>query len=199
MQLVTGGHSMPGVNETMSALVQGVFDVVGNLLQFGSVGGSIDAILKPFYEDTVLAWIAVKLLRRAQVSGDFRYFEFFIASGGKAYTLDSLMVLRQGAYETRTIFSGSMEITDGAPYVIGAPGIGHFDKGDRVATRIPGDITQRIHVERVSKRVLSWGVDRAPEFEISLGGEALQQDPLVRLMAAIDKGKSDLKELGVMS
>ncbi|MGF7125007.1 hypothetical protein [Rhodococcus sp. BE178] len=199
VQLVTGGHSMPGVNETMSALVQGVFDVVGNLLQVGSVGGSIDAILKPFYEDTVLAWIAVKLLKRAQVSGDFRYFEFFIASGGKAYTLDSLAVLRAGAYETRTVFSGSMEIANAAPYVIGAPGIGHFGKGDRIATRIPGDITQRIHVERVSKTIFGWGVDRDPDYEIVLGGEALQQDPLVRLMAAIDKGKSDLKELGVMS
>ncbi|MDV6275378.1 hypothetical protein R3Q06_17935 [Rhodococcus erythropolis] len=198
VQLVTGGHSMPGVNETMGALVQGIFDVVGNLLQFGSIGGSVDRILAPFYENTVLAWIAVKLLRRAQVSGDFRYFEFFIASGGKAYTLDSLAVLRAGAFETRTIFSGQMEITDGAPYVIGAPGIGHFDKGDRVVTRIPGDITQRMHVERVSKKVLSWGMDRAPDIAITLGGEKLQQDPILRLMAEIANGKSELKELGVM-
>ncbi|MBM4633009.1 hypothetical protein GS482_12960 [Rhodococcus hoagii] len=51
----------------------------------------------------------------------------------------------------------------------------------------------------MSKTVLSWGVDRDPDYELVLGGEALQQDPLVRLMAAIDKGKSDLKELGVMS
>lgn len=198
VQLVTGGHSMPGVNETMGALVQGIFDVVGNLLQFGSIGGSVDRILAPFYENTVLAWIAVKLLRRAQVSGDFRYFEFFIASGGKAYTLDSLAVLRAGAFETRTIFSGEMEIADAAPYVIGAPGIGHFGKGDRVVTRIPGDITQRMHVERVSKKTLSWGVDRAAEFAITLGGEKLQQDPILRLMAEIANGKSELKELGVM-
>lgn len=197
VQLVTGGHSMPGVNETQSALVQGIFDIVGNALQVGSVGGSIDALLKPFYEDTILAWIAVKLFQRAQVSGDFRYFEYFIASAGKAYTLDSLMVLRAGAYETRTIFSGAMEITNAAPYVVGAPGVGHFDKGDRVVTRIPGDLTRRVHVERVSKTVLEWDPDKFPEYEIVLGGERLQQDPLVRLMRHIDKTKSDLKEAGV--
>lgn len=198
VQLVTGGSSMPGVNETMSALVQGVFDVVGNALQFGSVGGSIDALLKPFYEDTVAAWIAVKLLRRAQQVGDFREFEYFIASGGKAYTLDSLAAIRAGAYETRTIFSGSMEIANAAPYVIGAPGIGHFDRGDRVATRIPGDLTQRIHVERVSNRIIAWGVDRVVDVEIVLGGEKLQQDPILRLMSEIATTKSELKDMGVM-
>ncbi|PTR42024.1 hypothetical protein C8K38_111193 [Rhodococcus sp. OK611] len=197
VQLVTGGHSMPGVNETMSSLTQGIFDIVGNALQIGSIGGSIDALLKPFYEDTVLAWIAVKLFQRAQVSGDFRYFEYFIASAGKAYTLDSLMVLRAGAFETRTIFSGAMEITNAAPYVIGASGVGHFDKGDRVATRIPGDLTRRVHVERVSKTVLEWDPDKFPEYEIVLGGERLQEDPLARLMRHIDKNRSDLKEAGV--
>lgn len=198
IQLVTGGHSMPGVNETMGALVQGIFDVVGNLLQFGSIGGSVDRILAPFYEDTVLAWIAVKMFRRAQTSGDFREFEYFIASGGKAYTLDSLAVIRQGAFETRAIFSGALEIINAAPYVIGAPGIGHFGRGDRVATRIPGDLTQRMHVERVSKTVLSWGVDRSPDIAITLGGEKLQQDPILRLMAEIANSKSELKEMGVM-
>ncbi|RVW06220.1 Gp37-like protein [Rhodococcus spongiicola] len=199
VQLVTGGHSMPGINETISAVIQATGDIIGNLLLVGSVGGSIDTLLAPFYEDTILAWHAVPLLERAKASGDFRYFEHFIASSGKAYTLDTLSVLRAGAHETRTVFSGALEITDAAPYVIGAPGIGHFGKGDRVVTQIPGDITGRLHVERVSKTTLSWGVDRAVDIGITLGGEALQQDPWVRLMADIDKGKSDLKELGVMS
>ncbi len=358
VQLVTGGHSMPGVNETISALTQGIFDVLGNWLMVGSIGGSVDALLKPFYEDcvagdtiihgpdgderidalaarggpfrvwsltpegrrvpatavlafkkgrtelfeyvlddgraikathqhrfltregfmrgaavvvgteiatvdhedlprqaievaavkvedaqyedlretsaltfrkvvsvqsvgvddfydmhvpgwenysangfwnhnTILAWIAVKLFMRAQVSGDFRYFEYFIASAGKAYTLDSLMVLRAGAFETRTIFSGAMEITNAAPYAIGAAGIGHFDKGDRVATRIPGDLTRRIHVERVSKTVLEWDPTKFPEYEIVLGGERLQEDPLARLMRHLGSIRSDLKDAGV--
>ena len=147
--------------------------------------------------NTILAWIAVKLFMRAQVSGDFRYFEYFIASAGKAYTLDSLMVLRAGAFETRTIFSGAMEITNAAPYAIGAAGIGHFDKGDRVATRIPGDLTRRIHVERVSKTVLEWDPTKFPEYEIVLGGERLQEDPLARLMRHLGSIRSDLKDAGV--
>ena len=198
VQMVTGGTSAPGVNETMSALVQGILDVVGNALQFGSIGGSVDALLKPFYENTVLAFIAIKLLRRAQQVGDFREFEYFIASGGKAYTLDSLAVIRAGVFETRAIFSGSMEIINAAPYVIGAPGIGHFDRGDRVSTRIPGDLTQRIHVERVSNRTLGWGVDRSVDVQITLGGEKLQQDPILRIMSEIADAKTELKELGVM-
>jgi hypothetical protein len=197
VQLVTGGHSMPGVNETMSALTQGIFDVIVNALQVGSIGGSVDAILKPFYEDTVLAWVAVKLFERAQASGDFRLFEFFIASAGKAYTLDTLMVLRKGAHDTRTIFSWSMSIADATPYMVGENGLGHFARGHRIAGRIPGDLTRRIHVQRVAKTTLGWGQDRSANWDLVVGENKPQEDPLVRLMGDAAHLKSELKEAGV--
>lgn len=197
VQMVTGGHSMPGINETISAVAQAIFDIVGNQLQIGSLGGSVDAILKPFYEDTVLAWVAVKLLKRAQVSGDFRLFEYFISSAGKAYTIDTLMVIRKGVHDTRTIFSGELEIADAAPYMLGDNGRGHYTRGDRIATRIPGDITERIHVERVSKTLLTTGPDRAASWDVTVGDDRIQQDPLLRLAADIDWAKSELKEAGV--
>ena len=166
-------------------------------MQVGSIGGSIDSILKPFYEDTVLAWVAVKLFERAQVSGDFRYFEYFIASAGKAYTLDTLMVLRKGAFDTRTIFSWSMDIADAAPFMVGENGLGHFSRGHRIAGRIPGDLTRRIHVERVAKTTLSWGRDRSAGWGLIVGENKPQEDPLVRLMGDAAALKSELKEAGV--
>jgi hypothetical protein len=53
VQVSVGGHSAPGVNETISATIQAVGDILGNLVQIGSLGGTIDTLLAPIYEDCV--------------------------------------------------------------------------------------------------------------------------------------------------
>ena len=53
VQVAVGGHSAPGVNETISATIQAVGDILGNLVQLGSLGGTIDTLLAPIYEDCV--------------------------------------------------------------------------------------------------------------------------------------------------
>ena len=85
-----------------SATIQAGFDLLGGLLQIGSLGGSIDALLKPLYEDTVLAFWSVKSFERAQKSGWDRYFEYWQDGANKAYTIASLMVLRAGFWATKT-------------------------------------------------------------------------------------------------
>ena len=51
IQVNVGGHSMPGVNEAISATIQASFDIVGSLIQIGSLGGTVDTLLQPLYED----------------------------------------------------------------------------------------------------------------------------------------------------
>lgn len=193
----TGGHSMPGVNEALSAAVQGVFDVVGNLLQVGSIGGSVDAIAKMFYEDTILAWISVKLLDRAREQGFFGLFEYFVDGAGRAYTLDSIMVVRSGRWATRSWWSSGMELADGGPYLIGDQGQGHFYKGDRVARMIKGDKSGRLYVDRVMSLTLSAARGQAPAWSIVVGNPTAQQDPIVRIAGQVEKLKGTAKELGV--
>jgi len=53
VQVAVGGHSAPGVNETISATIQAIGDILGNLVQLGSLGGTIDTLLAPIYEDCV--------------------------------------------------------------------------------------------------------------------------------------------------
>lgn len=48
-----GGHSMPGINESISASIQAVYDILGNLVLIGSLGGTVDTLLQPLYEDCV--------------------------------------------------------------------------------------------------------------------------------------------------
>lgn len=51
--VVTGGHSMPGVNELISASIQMAGDLIAAMVGIPPVGGAADAILKPLYTDCV--------------------------------------------------------------------------------------------------------------------------------------------------
>ena len=176
-------------------MIQFIGDVAGNALRIGSIGGSIATMVMPFLEDTILAWISIKLFQRAQMLGDFRYFEYFIESAGKAYTLASLMVIRAGAWATRTWFSAFVDVQDGAPYMVGAHGKGHFGKGDRIVVAKPGG--RRLHVDRVRTVTLSWSRGKHANYGLVVGNDDAQQDPVVRLMARIERIRTALQDLGV--
>ncbi|EHK86379.1 Gp37-like protein [Rhodococcus pyridinivorans] len=191
----TGGHSFPGVNETMSAGIQAIGDIVGNALQIGSIGGSIDTILKPFYEDTVAAWVSVKIPPRIAAQGKSRYWEKHIESAGKAYTLSTLMVIRQAMYETRSFRSASMQIKSAEPYVAGWPGTGDFWVGDRLITDLEG-ISDELIVERVSQMEYTRKRGDRGNFGVTVGPKQ-DEDPAVAMAARLEKLNGIAKTLGV--
>lgn len=196
VQVNCGGHSMPGVNEAISAGIQAAGDIIGNQLQVGSIGGSIDTLLKPFYSDTILAWMSVKSLARSSTAGWSRYFEYFQDGADKAYTLSSLMVLRTGFWATRNRTQHELVVADGAPYLVGENGKGHFSLGDRVGATIKGDTSGRIYMDRVAELELAWSRDSAPEWQIKIGkGEDI--DPVAAAFKRIERLATGLTDLGV--
>ncbi|NKU18342.1 hypothetical protein GS907_07120 [Rhodococcus hoagii] len=192
----TGGHSMPGVNETISAGIQAIGDIVGNALFIGSIGGSIDTLLRPFYEDTVAAWISVKLPQRIAEQGDSHYWEKTIESPGKAYTLSSLMVIRQAMWETRSYTSASMSIKAAEPYVIGWPGTGDFWVGDRIITDLGAELSDRVIVNRVSQIDYERPRGTRGNWSVAVGPKE-DEDPLVEMAARVANLKEIGKTLGV--
>jgi hypothetical protein len=154
--------------------------------------------LKPFYEDTILAWISIKSLARAQNSGWVRYFEYFQEGSGKAYTISSLMALRAGFWATRTFDAFEFEAGDGAPFLIGDQGQGHIWLGDRGGVgNIRGDKTGRIYIERLSKVTLSWDRDNPVSWKPTFGDSRALQDPVARANEWLESMKAAVQELGV--
>lgn len=199
VQVCTGGHSMPGVNEAISASIQAVFDLLGGLILLSSLGSIIDTMLKPLYEDTVLAWWALKSPQRAQHSGWERLFEYFQdasqSGGGKAYTIASLMVLRAGFWATKTTVSWKVKVPDALPFMIGDRGIGHFFLDDRVGLVLKGD--SQIHMDRARKLDLSWDAQNPPSWDITIGDDRVLQDPATRAWGKIETLVAGLRDLGV--
>lgn len=204
-QILTGGRSMPGVNEAISAIIQAIGDVIGDNIvvpvlgnSLGSIGGAIDALLKPFYENTILAWTATTSQARGQNMGWSRYFEFFQDGADQAYTLNSLMVIRTGLWATRRKHTHEIRIMDACPWTLGDNGVGHMWLSDRVGTTAPRDNSGKVWVDRIVKMVLK--ADETtfhPDWDITIGGDK-DTDPFLKAMGWISQTMTGLHDVGVV-
>lgn len=195
VQIEVGGHSAPGVNETISATIQAAGDIIGGLVQIGSLGGTVDSLLQPLYEDTILAWQSYKSNERSINTGWDRLHSFFQDGAGKAFTISALMVLRAGMWSTKTVVSWKVQVSDGQPYMVGDNGIGHFFLDDRVGLVLKGD--DKIHMDRCRRIELRWAPDAPPEWTINIGDERIWQDPAQRALGRIERLISGMHDLGV--
>jgi len=169
--------------------------MLGELIFVSSLGSTVDTMLKPLYEDTILAWWSVKNTARAQDTGWERLFEYFQQGANKAYTIASLMVLRAGFWATKTTVSWKVEVMDGLPFMIGQNGLGHFFLDDRIGLVLMGD--NRIHMDRARKLELSWDDSAFASWDITVGDERIFQDPSQRSWGRIEQMIAGLRDLGV--
>lgn len=198
VQVIVGGHSMPGVNEAISASIQAGFDILGGLAQIGSLGGSVDALLKPIYEDVVAAWWAKKSNDRAEHSGWDRYFEYFQDGANKAYTIAALMVLRAGFWATKTVISAKIAVLDASPWMVGDRGLGHFFLEDRAGFSLKNDPRKRIYMDRCRRLDLKWTPDNPyADWIVTIGDDRILQDPGQRAWGKVESLVAGMRDLGV--
>lgn len=197
-QVNVGGKSMPGVNEGISAAVQLAFNALSTYLFLPSMGGPVDTLLKPIYEDTILAFMSLKSPLRTTSLGWSHYYERFQDGGDQAWTLSAIIALRNGFWATRQRTSHTMKIGDGAPYLVGDRGEGHLFLGDRVGGQIPGAPTGRVVVEQVASLSLSWDADKPHEWDITTGDPDADTDPLDHALSRVKEAFAAIHDLGVV-
>lgn len=195
--IVAGGHSMPGVNEAISATVRMIGDLTAMIPGAPPMGGVADAILAPLYTDVFLAFGKHKNIERAQRLGWSHYHEKWAEGGDRAYTLAWLLAMRTGMWETREMHRATLTIADGAPWRIGQRGHGHFFLGDRIAFNIEGMSPGKLIVERVSELTLAWDRESAPTWQIQVG-EREPVDPILKAFSDLQDFLGVLTDLGVM-
>jgi hypothetical protein len=214
---VTGGKSMPGVNEAISAVINIAGDLVaahisaGLEIQFPPLGGLIDAIAKPLYENVLLAFTEVPTLRAMEFGlpiagleqlmtgiGEYHYYEKWCDGADKGFTISALMAVRAGIWATRAHTAHTIKVSDAAPYYIGEKGYGHFWLGNRIGTTCAGwPVPHQVFVERVGKIKYSWGSDGPSGWEIGIGYRE-PQDPVLKAFTLIQEVNGALGQLGIL-
>jgi hypothetical protein len=221
---VTGGKSMPGVNEAISAAINMGGDFVTSLINsalaaggaFGTaidlppLGGLMDAIAKIFYEDVFLAFMEIPTLRAAGLSlpiaglenlitglGDFHLYEGWADGSDRAFTISALLAVRAKMWATRQRTSHKIKVSDAAPYYIGEAGYGHFWLGSRVGTSVLGYPTpDTVFVERVDEISYTWDKDGPKGWEIGIGYQE-PVDPALKAIEMIREVNSAMSDLGI--
>lgn len=195
-RFITGGHSMPGVNAGISAAIQAVGNSLGNFVFVPTAGTIADTILRPIYEDTLLAWVDMKSLVRANRNGWSRWEEHFVEGADRAYTLATIVAMRQGYHETRARSMHKIDIADGAPWFVGENGQGHFFIGDRIATTVEG-MGSKLVVEQVTE--LTYKISRDEKgWEITVGDFRSGESGLETALRNIQQLAAAGHDLGVI-
>ncbi len=213
---VTGGQSAPGVNEAISAAINMTGDLIAAEISVGigyslpPIGGMMDAIARPLYENTIAAFQQVPTFRAAGETlpiaglentvtglGDFHYYEGWGDNADRAFTLSALLAIRAKMWATRAHTTHTVKVSDAAPYYIGEKGYGHFFLGSRVATSVLGYPTPHtLFVERVKKLKYEWDKDGPSGWDIEIGYQE-SGDPVVKAFEFIRNINGALSQLGV--
>ncbi|MBF6515515.1 phage tail protein [Nocardia cyriacigeorgica] len=198
-EFVAGGHSMPGVNELISATINMVGDLIAAALFVPPVGGMADALLKPLYTDVFGAFMKWQDIGRAQNLGWQHYFETFCEGSDRAYTLSALIALRTGMWRTREQTSHTVTVADGVEGLyIGQNGFGNAWLGTRIGTTVrdwgrPG----RVYVDRVTELVLEWSRTKTPLWSLTIGARE-QEDPVMKALEMLQEVMAAARDLGVL-
>lgn len=198
-QVVAGGKSAPGVNETIKALVVGGFGMLGATFQFSALGSVVDAFAEPLYRDTILAWWHFKHIVRIMHAGWSHYHEKMAEGGDNAFTLSSVMALRVALWATRSRMTHKLEVDAMAiPYIVGDNGEGHFFLGDRIGSTVKGAPAGKVYVDQVTEMSLGFDRSTAPIWQFVIGEQEDAEEPMARLFRQIGNLFSFATELGVM-
>lgn len=229
-----GGRSQPGINEAISAAINMAGDFLTSVLNsqiaaassasnpplggeavppldIPPLGGLMDAVAKPFYEDVINAFQDVPTLRAVGTTlpisgledvvtglGDFHYFEDMVDEEMKAWTLGAFAATRARIWETRARHSHTIKVPDAAPYIVGETGYGHFFLGDRVATTVLGYPTpDTLFVERVKKVKYAWDKDGPKGWTLEIGYKE-HLDPAFKALEFIKKINSTFAQTGIL-
>lgn len=203
-QHVAGGRSMPGVNEAISAAVIAVGNFIGSMIQLpgygvglSGLGSVIDAVAKPLYEDTLMAFQHWDAPMRETEFGPFGKKEKFAGGDQQAYTLGAFMAGRASIFTTRERTGHKISFLDNLPYRIGPNGYGDLWLGTRLAVRPPGlPRSWDLYVEQVTRLKHTLSSDGAREWEIEVGWKE-PSDPLMALFDYVRDVGALASELGL--
>lgn len=208
---IAGGESMPGVNEGISAGVNiggdfltsfinsqlAALGAVGGAIDLPPLGGMMDAVLRPLYENVFLAFQETPTTRAVD-QGDFHLFEAWVENATRAFTLSAFLATRAKIWATREHTAHTIKVSDAAPYYVGERGYGHFFVGSRVGTTVLGfPIPDTVFVERVSKIGYSWGKDGPKGWELDIGYRE-PKDPVIKLFELVQRFNGAMGQLGIL-
>ena len=183
--IMTGSKSPKLVNEAQTFAIRyglsqiqqvivaqaggGVFGEAGAGTGGPPIGAGLDNLYQGQLDNTLLAWERYTDPLRALYAGDVAWQEHFEQGTGTAYTLASVLTLRDGNFKTRAFAAFKADAIDGFPWIADYD----YFLGDRVGFEQNGII----YVDNVYGIKREWSWDKPLTVSIKIGEDKKKSDP----------------------
>lgn len=166
--IYVGGRSPSYINALIEITIKNMLAWLGTLI---GVPG-LDSLYRGQLSDVFLAFAMARDSGRVQRAGPYAWRDSFVTGSEKAFTLDGLMALRQGLWDSRGYTSHKVTVEDNAPFIVGL----HFGPMDQLGFRIG----EYIFTDYVSELLYKESREIAGVWTITIGDGADEEDPLTR-------------------
>jgi hypothetical protein len=184
--IMTGSKSPTLVNEAITFAIRYGLAQISDVFYYPDPGGGLGATVSagagqtPFtpgldslyqgqLDNTLLAWQRFTDPIRALYAGEMAWQEHFEQGSGTAYTLASILTLRDGDWKTRAFAAFKADVVDGHPWIADMD----YVLGDRVGFEQNGII----YVDNVYGIKRQWSWDRPLAVNIKIGEDKQKGDP----------------------
>lgn len=188
--IMTGGRSPSIVNETQTFGIQYGLSQIQTVVAAGPaefaavvesgppIGAGLSSLYQGQLDNTLLAWERITDPVRAIWTGDLGYNEHLETGSQTAYTLASILTLRQGDWNTRAYYGFQAQVISGFPWVL--------DVDVRLGERAGWEMDGIIYVDQITAIKRSWDRGSPVLCNLSVGDDKDKQDPIARGLRAIN-------------
>jgi hypothetical protein len=170
--LITFGIKF-GLSQLQTVIVAGLFGSAGG----PPIGAGLDELYQGELDDTVAAFQVWTDPARAFWTGDAGFLEQMEPGTGAAWTVSGVLGLRAAQWKTRPYSVYKTTVAMGYPYCL----FRDYFLGDRVGFQM-GNL---IFVDQVSSYKYSWDKDNPLRWEVSIGTDWGDVDPVSKAMRSI--------------
>lgn len=189
--IMTGGKSPGWVNQLQTFAIKYALSQISMVFEYAAAGGAdgyqgavqgpgtsgLEEVYQGQLDDMLLAYIRFTDPIRELRVGEYGYLEHFEQGSGSAYTVSSVMTLRQGHWKTRPYQAFKVQVRNGFPHRL----YYDFDLGTRCLFEIDG----LLYTDQVTAIKLHYD-DKTPKtFDLSVGDDGEQEDPVARVARGV--------------
>lgn len=190
LTMMTGGRSPTLVNQAQTFGIQYGLSQIQTVIaagpaEFGTVveggppiGAGLSSIYQGQLDNILLAWERLTDPTRAIWTGDLAYQEHMERGSQTAYTLSSIVTLRQADFNTRAYYGFQAQVISGFPWVLDVD----VYLGERAGWEFDGVI----YVDQITAVKRSWDRQSPVLCTLSVGDDRDKQDPIARSMRALN-------------
>lgn len=183
--LMTGGKSPAFVNELqtfgirygLSQLSDQINPGLGgpvNTAYQNQLANGLENVYQGQLDNVLFAWERLTDPVRAIYTGDHAYQEYVERGTGTAYTLASVLSLREGQYKTRAFQGFQTKVRNGMPWMI--------DVDARLGDRAGFEFDGVIYVDQITAIRREYDRTKPVLVSLSIGDDRDHRDPMARVM-----------------